>query len=272
MAPLAPFGDRVSVLQGITGGFGGVYHKGNYRPLAATAADSGNRARIDASGWAQTIDSVLARALPAPVTQLCVGFDSRAASGLSYIPLSAADRGKPNAFYSKPSRAYADLFGVIDTGSAKARYDVQSSVLDFHAADVKRLQAQVAGPEREQMDRYLGAFDDLRQSRSEIQAMTDRLRKYAPAPPGDVDISDTIAIAAAHSEIAATSLISGLTNVATICFDQLSLGSLHGSVGHGQGGNVLGKRQTDHWLAIRADRQDRREARRNPRSWRHNAR
>ena len=243
MAPLEPWRDRVSVIQGLTGGVN-VYHLGHYQALAATAA----RKRDSKEVVGPTIDSVFARSFAGPIPHVCLGHDSKSASGLSYISISAADRGKPNAFYSKPSRAYADLFGVIDEGAAKARYDVQSSILDFHAQDVKRLQSQVAGPEREQLDRYLGAFDSLRHSREQIEAMADALREHCPGDPGEIEISRPIEIASGHAEIAAASLISGLTNVVTLCFDQLgttsypNAGGLHAGVGHGQGGNVPGKR------------------------------
>lgn len=244
MAPLEPWRDRVSVIQGLTGGFS-VYHLGHYQALSATPA----RKRDSREIVGPTIDSVFARALPAPVPHVCLGHDSKSASGLSYISVSAADRDKPNAFYTKPARAYADLFGVVDSGAARAQYDVQSSILDFHAQDVKRLESQVAGPEREQLDQYLNAFDSLRQSRAQIEAMADQLRKHAPDAPGEIEISKPIDIATGHADIAAACLISGLTNVVTICFDQLgsttypNAGGLHSGVGHGQGGNVPGKRR-----------------------------
>ena len=245
MAPLTPFSDQVSVIQGIDTGFpilSGA-HEGAYQALAATKA----RSKSEAVG--RTLDSVFARAFPAPVPLLCMGHDSKSTSGLSYLRISAADPGKPNAFYTKPSRAYSDLFGVIDGGAAKAQYDIQSSILDFHVQDSKRLRSQIAAPEREQLDRYLNAFDSLRQSRAEIEAMADRLRKHAPEAPGEINIGNPIQIHAAEAKIAAASLISGLTNVVTFCFDRVSsttypeAGPLHASVGHGQGGVVLHKRQ-----------------------------
>lgn len=243
MSPLAPFADRLTILQGLTSGFNMTSgaHKGNYQTLSATQAGS--------KVVGPTLDVALANALPAPIPLLCLGHDSKAFSGLSYIPYSASANGKPNAFYTKPSRAYADLFGVIDGGAAKSQYEVQSSILDLHAKDAKRLRSRIGAPEREQLDRYLGAFDSLRQSREQIEKMSDQLRKHAPEAPGDVEISNPLAINAANAEIAVASLISGLTNVVTLCFDQMNstsypgAGPLHSSVGHGQGGAVLHKRR-----------------------------
>ncbi len=245
MAPLAPFSDRVTVLQGVTTGFrilSGA-HEGAFQTLSATQS----RSKSEAVG--QTLDSAFARAFPAPVAHLCLAHNSKSASGMVYTKISAAERGQPNAFYSKPSRAYADLFGVVDSGSAGANYDVQSSILDFHGDDVKRLRSQIAGPEREQLDTYLDAFEELSKSRAEIESMADRLRKHAPVAPGDVNIQDPLAINAANAKLAAASLISGLTNVVTFGLDTVSnssypgAGPLHSGVGHGQGGVVLHKRR-----------------------------
>lgn len=244
MSPLEPFRDRVSVLQGLSGGFE-VYHAGHYQALAATAA----RKRDTPEVVGPTIDALLAKAFAAPVPHVCLGHDSTAPAGLSYISISAADRNKPNAFYTKPVRAYADLFGVVDRGAARDRYDVQTTILDFHAQDAKRLRNEIAGPEREQLDRYLDAFDTVREKRANIEAMADRLRAHAPDEPDDIQVSQPVEIASGHAEIASAALVSGLTNVVTICFDQLGTstypgaGGLHRNVGHGQGGDVLGKRE-----------------------------
>jgi hypothetical protein len=246
MQPLETYRRRVSILQGIAAGFS-VYHKGHYQGLGAFAAKK--RDTPEAAG--PTIDSVLARAFPAPVPHVCLGHDPKAASGVSYITTSAAGPGKPLPFYTKPQRAYKELFGVVGEGDAKNEYDTQSDILDFFVDDSRRLRAEVAGPEREQLDRYLGAFESLRKSRREIEAMSDQLRKYAPSPPGEIDAQATTKIGAGNVDIAIAALASGLTNVVTIAFDRLSsssygslgVGGLHGSVGHGQGGDVAGKRQ-----------------------------
>lgn len=246
MKPLEPFRKRLSILQGIAAGFS-VYHKGHYQPLGAFAA----RKRDTPEAASQTIDSVLAQAFPAPVPHVCLGHEPNAASGVAYITASAAGAGKPLPFYTKPQRAYKELFGVVGEGAAKNEYDTQSDILDFFVDDSRRLRSEVAGPEREQLDRYLGAFETLRQSRLEIEAMSDQLRKYAPSPPGEIEAHATTKIGAGNVDIAIAALASGLTNVVTIAFDTLSsssygslgVGGLHGSVGHGQGGDVAGKRQ-----------------------------
>ena len=148
MEPLEPFRERISILQGINSGFS-TYHMGCYQTLGAFQA----RGRNSIETLGPTIDSVLARAFPRPVPHVCLGHDPNSPSGVAYVPTSAAGRDKPIPFYTKPKRAYKELFGVIDTGAARREYDVQSDILDFFAEDAKRLQAQVAAPERAQLDR-----------------------------------------------------------------------------------------------------------------------
>ena len=197
----------------------------------------------------QTIDSRLAQALAGPVPHIRIGHDPRAPSGVAYIPTSAAGPGKPLPFYTKPTRAYKELFGVVGEGAAKASYDMQSDILDFFIEDSKRLQAQVAGPEKDQLNLYLDAFGSIKRSRGEIEKMGDQLRKFAPEPPLEIDAQSTMKIGAGNVDIAIASLLSGLTNVVTLQFDQLGstsyegIGGLHGGVGHGQVKNVVEARK-----------------------------
>ena len=57
---------------------------------------------------------------------------------VSYIPRSAYGKGKPLPFYTKPKRAYKELFGVVGEGQAKSDYDTQPEILDFFANDTKK--------------------------------------------------------------------------------------------------------------------------------------
>jgi hypothetical protein len=245
MEPLEPYRRRISILQGVNSGFG-TYHMGCYQTLGAFQA----RNRNSTETLGPTVDALLARAFPRPMPHVCLGHDPRSPSGVAYVPTSAAGRGKPMPFYTKPKRAYKELFGVVDQGAAKKNYDTQSDILDFFVEDAKRLQAQVAGPEREQLDRYLGAFDSIRRSRQEIEAMSEQLRKYAPTPPGEIKAHSTMKVGEGNIDIAAAALLSGLTNVVTLRFDLLGsssyegVGGLHGGVGHGQVKNIVNARRT----------------------------
>lgn len=244
MAPLQPFADRMSILQGIDSGFS-VYHKAGYQTLGAFAA----RRRDTDEVAGVTVDSLLARSNPAPISHVCLGHDPRSPSGVAYVPTSAEAKNKPIAFFTKPKRAYKELFGVIDDGAARNAYDVQTDILDFFAEDTQRIRRQVAGPEREQLDRYLGAFDSIRESRKKVEAIRDQLKEFAPERPSDIEANSTMLIGAGNTDIAIASLLSGLTNVVTLRFDLLGstsyegIGGLHGGVGHGQVKDILAARR-----------------------------
>jgi hypothetical protein len=168
---------------------------------------------------------------------------------VAYVPTSAEGAGKPLPFYTKPRRAYRELFGVVDDGSARDEYDVQSGILDFFVEDAGRLRRRTAGPEREQLDRYLDAFESIRKSRGEIEAMSDDLRRHAPGVPAEIEAHATMKVGAGNTDIAIASMLSGLTNVVTLRFDLLGsssyegIGGLHGGVGHGQVKNILEARR-----------------------------
>ena len=244
MAPLQPFADRVSILQGINSGFS-VYHKAAYQTLGAFAA----RRRDTDEVAGPTVDSVLARALPAPIPHVCLGHDPRSPSGVAYVPTSAEGKDKPIPFFTKPKRAYKELFGVVDDGAARDAYDVQTDILDFFAEDAKRIRSEISGPEREQLDRYLDAFDSIRRSRQQVEAISEELRKYAPDRPGEIEAHSTMKVGAGNTDIGIAALLSGMTNVLTLRFDLLGsssyegIGGLHGGVGHGQVKNIIAARR-----------------------------
>ena len=240
LEPLRPFLDRVTVIQGVNSGFG-VYHMGNYQTLGAFQG----RRRDSRDALGQTIDSVLAQALPAPVPHVCLGHDPKSPSGVAYVPASAAGPGKPLPFYTKPVRAYKELFGIVDSGAAGQAYQVQSGILDFFVDDARRLRKMVAGPEVEPLERYLHAFESVRTSRQDVESIGDSLRKHAPEPPRELEPHAIPEILAGHTDLAVASLLSGLTTVVTIKLDQLGstsypgIGGLHGGVGHGQVKNII---------------------------------
>lgn len=240
LEPVRPYLNRVSILQGINSGFG-VYHKGAYQTLGAFQGR--RRDSNDAAG--QTIDSRLAQAFPAPVPHVCLGHDPKSPSGVAYVPCSAAGPNQPIPFYTKPTRGYKELFGIIDQGSAGQAYKVQSGILDFFVEDSKRLRKMAAGPEFEQLDRYLAAFESIRTSREDVEGIADELKKHAPKPPEEADAKSVTDVIEGNTDLAIVSLLSGLTNVVTLKFDQLGstsypgIGGLHSGVGHGQVKNIL---------------------------------
>ena len=243
MSPLKKYHERISILQGLNSGFS-TYHMGCYQTLGAFQG----RNRNSRETLGATVDSVLGRAFPGPIPHVCLGHDPKSPAGVAYIPTSAVGRGKPIAFYTRPKRAYQDLFGVVDSGDARKSYDTQTDILDFYSKETKRLQNEIATEDREQLDRYLNAFESIRQSRQAVERISANLKKFAPQPPVEIKADATMQVGAGNTDIAIASLLSGLTNVVTLRFDLLGsssyegIGGLHGGVGHGQVKDIVGAR------------------------------
>jgi len=123
--------------------------------------------------------------------------------------------GQPIAAQCRPELAYETLFG--STGADRNDFVTRKNLLDFVAGDVKRLRPRLSGTEREQLDYHLGAFESLslREDRLAKMQTDGRLKKHAPklpSPPPEL-MPDVLS---AQFDIAASALMTGLTNVVTI--------------------------------------------------------
>lgn len=209
IAALAPFKDRVCVLQGLSGriaegGTGG--HSTNYGGLGCYPGSKGP--------MAQTVDAALAEAFPGIIPQVGLGLHSRPEVTVHYS-VSATGPGKPLPIHCKPDLACRALFGSVAEGGGRQAFDLRSQLLDHMAEDVRRVRGSLAGPERERLDPYLDAFESLRNRQGKIVGIEDRLRKHAPKPEA---FSSPVEIdrLSGQFDVAAAALISGLTNAVTI--------------------------------------------------------
>lgn len=112
--------------------------------------------------------------------------------------------------------------------------------------DIKRLESQLGGVDREKLDVYLDGFESLRERGRRLRGVEAEVRRHAPEVNDKYTSKVETDRQEAHFDLAAAALISGLTNVITIRPDTLStvysgLGigkSVHG-LGHGEGGETL---------------------------------
>jgi hypothetical protein len=222
---LAPFKDRLTILQGLSGkmcrgghsawyGALGCYHTGN----------EGNPGRPASA----TVDGALAKALPAIFPHIGLTLGGRVLSGVKdsvvYPGISAIDTDRPLPYQASPAMAYRNLFGIAAAGErARADQGLKSMLLDHLVGDVKRLQAQLGGADREKLDHYLEAFEGLRDRRRRLKGLEAKIRRHAP------EVSDKYASRVetdrveAHFDIAAAALISGISNVITVRADTLDV-------------------------------------------------
>ena len=231
--PLAPFQDRLTILHGLRGN-NAVDHGGYF---AALSGIPGNKH----SALGISIDAAIAQQLPAvfPLLGLGVAHNGPTTAYCS----SAWGAGKPIAMQCQPEMAYESLFGSV--GATRNDFATRKNLLDFVSNDVKRLQGDIAGPERELLEAHLEALESLSRRNGQLsdQFRKGTLNKHAPKLPAKMGL--VTEIAAAQCDIAAAALVAGLTNVVTI---SSGLGSLMGKYsgicngdGHGLGHGGIDK-------------------------------
>ena len=206
LAPLARHSKRLTILQGLSGRVCGGGHSNDYGALGAYSASSGARDI--------TIDSALARANPGIFRHVALGISRDAAANIIYC-CSASGPNQKVPVYQDPVLAYNMLFGRILGGNTRAEVGSQAMLLNFMSEDIRRLEKQLPAEESQKLQRFADAFDTIstRQARlgdvdaGRIPAMRDELY----TKPVEINRLE------AHFEMAATALITGLTNTVTLC-------------------------------------------------------
>ena len=235
LEPLARFHDRMTVIQGLSGRVCGGGHSNNFGALGAYNGKAG--------AIGETIDAALGKALPGIFSSFNFGISTKPEHSVIYN-CSAAGPGIKLPTQCRPDLAYNTLFGSIAQGDGAARFAAGQDLLDFLAEDVRRTRARIGSADREKLDSYLGAFENLRDRQARLVEVRDRLESVAPVPddkffsPVETDRLD------AHCDLATAALVGGLTNVVTIAsgvgdkhfgikFEGLGIGLGKHGIGHG---------------------------------------
>ena len=226
LKPLEPFKDHVGIVQGLSGkmcrgghsswfGAMGVYKTGGEHT-------SGTILRA-------TVDSEIARLFPAPFTHVGLALRGKVMGkdyeGTLYPGITAVDRNRELPFQASPDVAHQQLFGsaVVNSDLARKRNGLQGRLLDFMVDDIRKLERTLPSTEREKMGHYLNAFEELQTRRERLTMLGDQMRAAAP----DMDKRFTSVTPehrqAAHMDLIAAALISGITNVVTMRLDNISV-------------------------------------------------
>lgn len=239
LEPLAPFQDRLTIVQGLSGRVCGGGHSNNFGALGAFPTPKESQAIAGA-----TIDGALAQVLPGVFPHVGLGISKRPENGIIYN-VSAWGAGKALPTQCQPQLAYATLFGSAAGGAARQEFLAKNNLLDFLRDDVHRLESRLAGEEREQLQSYLQALEAMRNRQSRLNEIEHTLRAKGPVvsdkyrSPVETDRLD------AQFDLGAAALICGLTNVLTlssaagirdfdITFKGLGLNIDKHSIGHGK--------------------------------------
>lgn len=211
--PFTPYKDRMTIVQGLRGGHLTPNHGAGFGALSGVSGGLGQDKfrRV----VAESIDAAIARILPGVFPLLVLGIDPGNPETTTYYASSAWGPGRAIAAQCRPELAYESLFG--STGADRNDFLTRKNLLDFVAGDVKRLRPRLTGSEREQLDYHLGALESLSQREDRLAKMQadGRLSRHAPkipSPPPQL-MPDVLT---AQFDIAASALMTGLTNVVTI--------------------------------------------------------
>lgn len=237
LQPLASYVKKMTMIHGLSGRIARGSHNMGFAALGCWP--------MGKKDYGETVDAGIARRLSGIYPHVGVGVSNNPMS-MTYNITSAA-RGKALPTLLDPALAHRRYFAAGAAGNARKEFDVETSLLDFMADDVKRMQTRLDGSEREKLDRYLEAFESMSGRQSKLAAMSERIANATPTldpkashygtsrtePTGVFDRLE------AQFDIAAGTLIAGLTNVVTVSAaagpDRIGLDCMASEVGKGNG-------------------------------------
>ena len=209
LAPLEELKSKTTILQGLSGRCTGGGHStwggclGMYRISGANHSPK-----------SVTIDYQLGETKPGILPWVGVGMASGAQDALMNISARAPHKSMP--IILKPEKAYNAFFSVAAGGDPEKNFHLKRNLLDYMVGDVKKTRSALGSLAGEELDAYLSAYDQLAARQYKLLANKETLKKAAPK----LDDRFTSEIATqrleAQFELAASSLIGGLSNVATI--------------------------------------------------------
>jgi len=237
---LEPLRNKLKIIQGLSGKMTRLGHSAHYGALG------GYKASPHAPPLYATIDGFLSEKFPSVFNH--VGFKmGEGNQGVTFPSISAKGKGQQLPFQQNPMAAFENLFGsILESGDLKKKYTRTGNVLDAMSDEIRGLQKQLPSSEKEKLGHYLSGFESLRDRRVKLVSMQDLLKDNAP------DLSDKYTSRfkthhlEAHFDMAAASLICGLTNVVTVHADGLDsvysgigIGNNVHAIGHGAGYGTL---------------------------------
>lgn len=251
MAPLMPFRDQLALIQGLSGKMCRGGHSSWFGAMGVymTGGEHDRGAILRA-----TADAELATLNPAPFQHVGLAVRGPALSdswgGVLYPGITATGPNKELPFHGSPDLAYEELFGsaASSDGRGQKQFRTQRNLLDFMVKDLKHVHQTIPESERDKLNAYLNAFEELQVRHSRLSSMSEQIRLNAPTFDSRFTSDAEELRQQAHFDIAAASLIAGLTNCVTIRLDNLS--TVYSGLGlakhnHGIGHNEAARTQEE---------------------------
>ncbi|MFT5468862.1 MAG: hypothetical protein ACI8UO_003974 [Verrucomicrobiales bacterium] len=205
LTPLARHTDRLTILQGLSGRVCGGGHSNDFGALGAYSGRAGAKDI--------TIDAAMAKANPAIFQHVALGISRNPQPNIIY-GCSASGPNQKVPIYANPDLAYKMLFGKILGGNPKAEVGTQSMLLDFMVDDIKRLERQLPYDEAQKLQQYADAFSNIASRQAKLGEIDPK--KIHPKRDAVYESQVETERLDAHFEMAATALITGLTNTVTL--------------------------------------------------------
>lgn len=266
LEPLRPWASKMTLLSGLSGKVAIGGHGMGFAALGCWPERK--------NAYGTTIDAALGMRLGGILPHVGVGV-ANSTKSMEYS-ITSIERGKAKPTLLDPMLALRQYFAAGAAGASRKQFDVNTGLMEFLADDVKRLQPRLNSREKEKLDRYLEAFESMSGRQSKLASLADRIAaatpeidpskvKPAATMKGQTGSSGVFDRLEAQCEIAAGTMIAGLTNVATISIgagpgttgisctgEEVGKGSgLIGSHGIGHGGSMAGMSSTECHERIR---------------------
>lgn len=257
LEPLRPAKDRITLLHGLSGKVCGGGHSTNFGALGVFNA--GGSPGSNGTPKGETLDQRLGRALPSIFNQIALGISDKPDDTVVYN-CSATGPGRPAPTQCRPDLAYHALFGSAAPGAGQQAFVSRRNLLDFMIDDVKRVENELTGSERDKLGHYLQAFEAMKERQSRLNEIKHTLRDKGPvASDKFTSLVETDRLDA-QFDIGTAALICGLTNVLVLAsgvgdihfsvrFKGLGINLDKHSIGHGQ--SYDGKNASELMVTIR---------------------
>jgi hypothetical protein len=223
-APLAPFKSQVAIANKFYNPYDKALHGNQWATLSVLPSDNQTGEKRGPPGGI-SLDRFLAKEIgakdPFPSTAIALGEGGKATKLLC---VSADGKNQPFPAMSSSVKAYEAWFGAgimpaapggpaPNTGALLAQ---DKSLLDFVAADITRMSARLAGPEKAKLDQYLASVRGVERQLKDLTMAQGNCT--APAKPGiELDRSGiSPAVITANVDVTFAAIKCGLTRVAHI--------------------------------------------------------
>ena len=225
MSPLAEHTKNMTILQGLSGKMCTTGHHTWCSSLGAFKANE----RLSSIKWA-TVDFELAKLFPSPFEHIELACfpngGGNARGNINGIEKGFSARGaqQPNYAFGSPKVAIQELFKSVSANETqRTRYELERRMLQFLATNETDLAEQLNGVERTKVGNYAAAIQGIRGRNRRVDAMSDVIRKHVPQLDEKYLAEDlsTIDRQFGLTEVLLSTLISGMTNVATFTVDEL---------------------------------------------------